>query len=713
MPRPKKYQTKEEAAQVNRDKSAARSREKSRATRELGSIPKCSDPELRERMRYDLELFATTCFPHLICEELGKPQKDLLAALQQSLLNGEATALALPRGYGKSTLCLIGVLWSVLYCHQEYVLLIGASASAGKRLISNIKAELLFNPILGPEGVTPDTEEIPEFGGLFPAATYPLRKIGSLALRATGQVYNGVPTRCVLGSDKIVFPTIAGEPTSGLIIEGAGLSGELRGRNYVTSAGALRPTAIVLDDPQTDASARSAPQVEKRMELITGAISGLAAVNKTPALLATVTVVEQDDLACKLLKSPYWRSVRYGVIDKLPDETCLAGWAEYNNLRTSLIEEGMDDKAVQQELNQYFKANERLLTGDMVPSWEAFRRPGDVSPLQRIMELYHEDFRSFVRERMNAPELATTGDFNKITIEKLEEKIGTYARNSVPLEVESITCGMDSQTAGIYYVILGHAQDGSCWVLDYQKYPKAQKKTITSAYGDITLEAAVYAGYSDLFKDLLNRRYQRLDGLEMQIGKFLIDGSHGPTNPSVQRAIRDAQDPRLQLVYGRASSPDQLLFNKKRPGELRGKGWAMPPVKTVKIDGKRVPSLRYCLLDVNAWKSTLRSKILARQGTPGSLVFFKDAPANFREFFLHLTAEKSTVKSGKYGELDIWSLLPGRANHWWDCLNYALAASTMNPISAGGKASYDPRVEQQYTRKRIRLSEVQAARGGY
>ena len=706
----KKYETREEQQAAAVYQSELAGREKSKTVRELGEIPRCSNAELRESMRYDLIKFARECYPHIVTAEFGKPHLDLLHALQSAVLNGESACLALPRGYGKSSLALIAATWAILYAHRRYIVLIGASAAAGQRLIRNIRSELLYNPILGDPNVTPDSEnDNMENGGLFPEVTFPIRKIGNLNARAAGQIYHGEPTRTTSSKDRIILPTISGSPCSGLVIESTGLNGEIRGKNHTTSAGSLRPDLVLVDDPQTDKSARSATQVENRYNLISGCLSGLSAVDRPIAMVASVTVVEDGDLACRLLTAPHWRSVKYGVVNKLPTEEQLELWSDYNNLRVKLIADGLNDKEIQKELNEFFLSHQDEMTGEMKPTWNAFQNPGDISPLQKIMQLYYEDFGAFVRERMNDPQLAQTLEQSKLTVEGLEGKINNYKRGTVPIDVEAITCGCDSQTIGIYFCIVGHATDGTCYILDYGKLPKG-RKNLPGLYGDKPLEECVYLGYTDLLKVLLNRRFTRVDGLELPIGKILCDASHGATSARVQQAIIDCQDPRIQPVFGRASTPDTQLFTKKKPGELAGQGWRMPPVRSVKdANGNRLINPRHVLLDVNSWKSTLRSKLLARQGTAGNMSVFCDAPANHREFFLHLTSERANLLTGKYGTIDVWKLLPNRQNHYWDVLNYATAAGSMVTFT-GGSPSRNPFVNSQFDRGRVKLSEIQRKR---
>lgn len=58
-------------------------------------------------------------------------------------------AVAAPRGHAKSTVVsLTYVLWSILYDHDKYVILVSATQEQSKQLLKNIKDETQFNPLL-------------------------------------------------------------------------------------------------------------------------------------------------------------------------------------------------------------------------------------------------------------------------------------------------------------------------------------------------------------------------------------------------------------------------------------------------------------------------------------------------------------------------------------------------------------------------------------
>lgn len=710
MPR-KKYETELEYAESVRRVAHERGLRVAKALREIGPLPAVENPERREQCRLDLRLFLTTYFPHLFTHEFSPAHDKLILDLQNGILHGQSSVAVLPRGFGKTTVALCSVLWAVLYGHRSYVLLVSASATTAKKLLQNIHHELLYNPHLAApiEQDTP-AEEYPVQGD-FPEVCIPIRRLGRSSNRQKGQTVDGHPTQMNISVDRFIFPTVEGSPSTGCVIESCGITAGIRGKNVTTSRGSLRPDMVILDDIQTDKSAKNPMRVDEQLSLLNGTLKGLAGVDQPLTMVAALTVIEADDLADRLIKSPSWRAAKFGVVDRLPSDAAIEKWARLNQIRADAIAEGLNDDEVTARVNEAFEADKAALIDGCTPTWNAFKDPGDVNAMQKIMRLYFDDFNTFSREYMNDPALAVTADNQQLTIEQLNEKITSYKRNALPLEAEYLTVGCDSQTLGIFYTVMAHGVDGSAWIIDYGKYPKTMKRTITQQYDGLPLDQAIYAGYKDLLTELMNRTYIRPDGLELRISRCVMDCSHGPTSAKIQQFIRDFNNPALSPLFGRARDPNELIFGKKKPGELRGKGWSMPPVKRVKgPDGKYITMPRAVMVDVNAWKSALRAGLQARLGTPGSISLFYDAAANHREYFLHLTSERSSTLSGKYGSIDMFKLLPNRANHWLDTTVYALAAGSMVQ-KLGGGPTMAPKVEAQFTRKRIKLSDIQKQRG--
>lgn len=707
------YNSDREAGDANRNQTLLRAQARSVAAREIGPLPAVENPERKAACANDLRLFLETYFPNTFRNPWSSAHLELIRDLQTCILYGQSSLAVLPRGFGKSSIVSLSALWALFYGHRSYGVIVAASATHAKRILQNIRAEIMFNPMLACDCTGDTKADEYRVRGDFPEIVIPFRRIGNAAQKQGSQLLNGELTRCTTAADRLIFPTVPGSLASGAVINCVGFGSSIRGLNTATSRGNLRPDLLLLDDIQTDKSAKNPRRVQEQLATLNGAMKGLSGVDNTIATLACLTVIEQNDLAEQLMKAPEWRSTCYGVIDKLPGDKAMEAWAALNTLQGELIEQGLSDPEIAERLNAEFEANKELLMDGCTPTWDSFKDPLDCHSMQKIMRLVFRDFNVFCREYMNKPSLSASLSMEQLTEEQLTKKIVKgYQRGQIPLETEYLTLGCDSQTLGIFWTIIAHCPDGSAHIVDFGKYPKSLKKTLTQQYNGLTLEDSIYNGYKDLLSDLMNRKYTRSDGLELGISKAVLDCSHGPTSFKIQRFVADFGDYRVQPLFGRAKSPDEMVFGKKKPGELRGKGWSMPPVKRVKgADGRMLTMPRHVIVDVNSWKSTLRAGLQASPGVAGSITFFHDSVQNYNEYFNHLTSEKSSPLTGKFGTIDMWKLIPNRQNHWLDTTVYALAAGSMVAKTGGATVSSNPRVEQQFaTRKRIRLSEVQAQR---
>ena len=109
-----------------------------------------------------------------------------------------------------------------------------------------------------------------------------------------------------------MLPTIEASPASGGIIKVTGITGRIRGMKHKRADGkTTRPSLVLLDDPQTDESARSPSQCAAREQILAGAILGLAGPGRKISGLMTLTVVRPDDMADRILnreKHPEWQA---------------------------------------------------------------------------------------------------------------------------------------------------------------------------------------------------------------------------------------------------------------------------------------------------------------------------------------------------------------------------------------------------------------------
>ncbi len=211
----------------------------------------------------------------------------IIDKIERAALNAEMFAVAMPRGSGKTSLCLAVVLWAVLMGFHRYIVLVAANTKQARKLLRNLKTWLTTNDLLAAD---------------FPEVLHAVRQLNNEARRAAGQIHHGNKTHVEWGTDQIIMPTIPGSRASGAVVSAAGLLTGTRGLQHTTPDGkTIRPTFAVVDDPQTDTSARSRTMTNARVETIQGTIGGLAAAGERMGIMVPCTVVAPDDLAEQLL----------------------------------------------------------------------------------------------------------------------------------------------------------------------------------------------------------------------------------------------------------------------------------------------------------------------------------------------------------------------------------------------------------------------------
>src|SRR5690606_35210332 len=106
----------------------------------------------------------------------------------------------------------------------------------------------------------------------------------------------------------------------GAIIVTRGLLGGSRGMKYKRADGTQqRPDFVIIDDPQTDDSAASPAQIEKRLRTIKRSILRLGGHNRRIAAVINATMIEEGDLVHQLLGDPSWQSMRVRMVEKHAD----------------------------------------------------------------------------------------------------------------------------------------------------------------------------------------------------------------------------------------------------------------------------------------------------------------------------------------------------------------------------------------------------------
>lgn len=396
------------------------------AGRDIGELPPVANPERKVACERDFRLFCENYFPETFSLEWSPDHLRVIAKIERAVLSGGLFALALPRGSGKTSICETACIWAMLYGHREFVTLIGATETAAQEILESIQTELEVNEHLAED---------------FPEVSFPIGQLDGIANRCAGQLYHGERTRITWTNNEIVLPTITGSKASGIVVRVAGITGRVRGMKYKRPDGrSVRPSLVIIDDPQTNESAGSLEQTRKRIRVLAGDILGLAGPGSKISGIMPCTIIRPGDMADIILNRqthPDWNGEKTRMVYKFPVNMKL--WEQYAELRAeSLRADGNFQKAT-----DFYLAHREAMDAGAEVSWEARFNHDEVSALQHAMNLKFQDEIAFASEYQNDPLPEETGGDALLSIDEICGKVNGLAKGRVPLKCDRMSMFID------------------------------------------------------------------------------------------------------------------------------------------------------------------------------------------------------------------------------------------------------------------------------
>ncbi len=684
--------TKDYAA--HREAMRERARQESESGRDIGELPAVERPDRKAAAAKSFRDFCTSYFPEVFALPFSDDHLKVIAKTEQAVLDGGLFALAMPRGSGKSSLAECACLWAVLYGHRNFVVLIGSDEAHATDMLESMKAELDTNDLILAD---------------FPEVVFPIRCLEGIAHRANGQLFRGERTHIGWTAKEIVLPTIPGSAGSGAIIKVAGITGRIRGMKFKRPDGkAARPSLVVLDDPQTDESARSLSQCQHREAILAGAVLGLAGPGKKIAGIMPCTVIRPGDMADRILdrdEHPEWNGERTKMVYAFP--TATKRWEDYAKLRADGLRAGRGLA----DATAFYLAHRAEMDAGSKVAWEARFNHDEVSAIQHAMNLKLQDEVAFWAEYQNEPLPAITEEADALTADQIATKVNGHDRGLVPLDASHLTAFIDVQQKALYWVVCGWSDAFTGYVLDYGTWPDQKRPyftlrdlrlTLAGATKSAGIEGQIYAGLEACTGHLLGRHWRRDDGAELSIERLLVDANWGQSTDTVYQFCR--QSPHAAVLipsHGRFVGAASVPFSeyKRKRGDRVGLHWRIPAVV-----GRH--TVRHLLYDTNHWKSFLHARLAVPMGDPGCLSLFGHDPERHRLFAEHLTAEYRVRTAGRGRQVDEWKPRPeGFDNHWFDgVVGCAVAASMLG-------VALDTNERQALPEKvRVKLSELRRQR---
>jgi hypothetical protein len=655
----------------HRDNMALRIKSMSQISRDIApTMPERTDVEGYVRARQDFRFFCEHFLSSVFYLRWSRDHLRAIEKIERAVLSGGQFAFAMPRGSGKTVLSIAACLWAILYGHHEFVVLIGSDEEHAISMLDTIKTELETNDKLH---------------AAFPEATHPIRCLSGITKRSHGQLFRGERTHIECTANSLTLATIPGAACSGAAIRVSGITGRIRGMTFHRPDGrTVRPSLVVIDDPQTDESARSPTQCAMRENILNGAILGLAGPGKKISAIMPCTVIYPNDLADRILNRdlhPEWSGERMKMLYAMPENLNL--WYEYKRILDECLASGSSiEKAT-----EFYQAHREEMDRGAVVAWPERFNHDELSAIQHAMNLWLRDDRSFQAEYQNTPVLDNAGvEEYHLNVSLLSKRLSMQPRAVVPAGCTTLTAFIDSHQNAIYYLVCAWTETFDGYVIDYGTTPEQSVSyfslreipvTLQSYYNTNSVETMVSRGIAETIEKLMSRSYPVADSnATLKIDRCLVDASWGAMTDVVYKTCKDS-------VYAASVFPShgKYVGASSRPMNEWSKGGAVRVGLHWRIH-LRERGIRHVVFDTNFWKSFVYSRLVTERGQSGTLFVFGTNAAAHRLFFDHLLAEYFVPVESRGRIVNEWKLRASNDdNHWWDCLVGAAVAASIQGVS--------------------------------
>jgi hypothetical protein len=670
-----------------RDRDQVRKRENARSAR-IVVVPKCADRARRERLEADDAEWLMYYFAaESGCEQpftysFTAQQREMIAAIRLAITEGGDQAIAASRGEGKTTLCERLLLKYTLQGKVRFSLMFAATGSAAEDSLDSIKGDLENNGRL--------MEDYPE-------VCVPVDALENTPNRAhyqlvsgdrhdTGKPYEAAQSKFSWCGHEIVFPKVPGSPSSGSIIATRGLDSAVRG---VKKKG-KRVDVAVIDDPDTEETARSEEQAKKLEDRIDKAIAGLGSQTRRVARVMLTTLQSRISVSYRFTDSKQkqsWKGKRFRFLVEKPERADL--WEEYVQLRKQDWENEEKGTPTFAAHELYVSNRAAMEAGAVVANPNRYMQ-GELSALQFYYnEVARTSQESVSTEYDNDPPEDEGPVESGITAGKIQSRLSGYNRRTVPPDCVKLSRGIDLQKAGAHWVVKAWKPDATFYVIDYGFH-----ESHGTTYGsDEGLEFAIRRVILELQEAVTERPYLRNDE-PMPIDVTLVDSGWQAATvyqacAEIGLGIYPAKGHGKSHGCATPNFHDQWTRTKDRkPGD----GWFQ----------SRLPGGRWLVhCDTDRWKSFEHARWMTPEGKPGAAYLFgeitdeerryldKRMPRDSKEhhgFARHLTAEVEVEETVRGQLKRFWKVKAGRVqNHYLDASYLADVAASMAGVRLMGE----------------------------
>lgn len=626
---------------------------------EVGEIPPPRHPRLKERCRYDLELFGWMYFrPFLKHRASADIKETLIRDAQNCALCGGMTAEFIARGGGKTTwIDIILPAWAVLYGYRSFPVTFGASMKAAKKNLKSVKRHFARSP---------------EILADFPAIAIPIRQLGGISQRCASQTYHGRPTDIEWGSDQITLPMLrddSGQPLDagcGAILAATGIGGAIRGANE----GGKRPDMVLFDDPQTRKAAASPKLVQGILEYIHSDALALAGHDTSIAAFLTITPQRFGDVATEIgsqAKYPEWSVKVQPFIKTLPPN-----WDQLVQLFCEQYAADAAARDYKRTLSTaWYRENAALFEMMETIDPEQYDHEREIDVCHHLLNLRAKMGRAAFDAEIMMHVVDSASEI-QIDADRVSSAMNGAPRGICPRGTDTVVgfCDINIQAgAGLSWALVAFGPQRVGAVIDYGRFPADGSPLVPPNASDLVRNRRVAAGIREMVQYIANRRIRDTRNRAVRIRAFAFDRGWLP----------DVLHRVLYVLRKRIPVGFPIVAMRGFPWNKFGTRKADMLRRGDHIFATRSRYGEYLAFMAPYWREVMQSGFLETPLMPGSLSLFgRDAAEHYR-FSQEVCAERLVRKYQAYGGRETttaWDWMTTGPEHFCDALTgcFALAS---------------------------------------
>ncbi len=416
----------------------------------------------RERLEKDDRAWLRFFFPDPpfgFWYDFTSQQGAMIQAIGDAILHGGDQAIAASRGEGKTVIARRLTLKYALSGRIKFAVLFNATGSDATDSLKAIRGDL---------------EENERLANYYREVCTPVERLEGVPQRAatmlvsgkelySGREFANYPAKFVWCGHEIYLPHVPGSPAGGAIIATRGLDSSVRGLNKR----GRRPDVAIIDDPDTEETARSEEQARKLEDRIDRAIAGLGGQQRGIARVLLTTLQNRTCVSFRFtdpMSKSSWKGKRFRFLLQPPSRDDL--WEEYvgmvqSNLQMQDADGEPLDPFARGAHAFYLQNREAMEAGAVVANPHRYDHAdlGDgthleESALQRYYNLVAKIGPEAVATEYDNDPPEDSGPIESgLSATRIQRQVSGYARHVLPPGCDLLTQGIDVRKSALHWVV--------------------------------------------------------------------------------------------------------------------------------------------------------------------------------------------------------------------------------------------------------------------